>query len=226
MSVQSIGVQILGCVGASAELSKLQMTDDIIKGVSLYLVGMMGSGKSTVGRLLAERLGYGFFDTDTLIEQITGQTPRELFANEGEAAFRALETEVLRQLSERIRLVVATGGGAVLAQQNWQYLRHGCVVWLDVPIAAIAARLQANPAEIAARPLLQTPDPVAALESLLEQRRSRYALADAHLTPTATDTPALIVEQVLTAIAALRLPDTPPEIVITDHSAAQAAPRN
>lgn len=202
------------------------MTEDIIKGVSLYLVGMMGSGKSTVGRLLAARLGYGFFDTDTLIEQITGKTPRELFASDGEAAFRALETEVLRQLSERTRLVVATGGGAVLAQQNWQYLQYGCVVWLDVPIAAIAARLQADPAEIAARPLLQTPDPVAALENLLEQRRSRYALADAHLTPQAEDSPAAIADQVIAAITALRLPDTPPEIVITDHSAAQAAPQN
>lgn len=202
------------------------MTEDIIKGVSLYLVGMMGSGKSTVGRLLAARLGYGFFDTDTLIEQITGKTPRELFASDGEAAFRALETEVLRQLSERTRLVVATGGGAVLAQQNWQYLQYGCVVWLDVPIAAIAARLQADPAEIAARPLLQTPDPVAALENLLEQRRSRYALADAHLTPQAEDSPAAIADQVIAAITALRLPDTPPEIVITDRSAAQAAPQN
>ncbi len=202
------------------------MTEDILKGVSLYLVGMMGSGKSTVGRLLAARLGYGFFDTDTLIEQITGKTPRELFASDGEAAFRALETEVLRQLSERTRLVVATGGGAVLAQQNWQYLQYGCVVWLDVPIAAIAARLQADPAEIAARPLLQTPDPVAALENLLEQRRSRYALADAHLTPQAEDSPAAIADQVIAAITALRLPDTPPEIVITDRSAAQAAPQN
>ncbi len=202
------------------------MTEDIIKGVSLYLVGMMGSGKSTVGRLLAERLGYGFFDTDTLIEQITGKTPRELFASDGEAAFRALETEVLRQLSERTRLVVATGGGAVLAQQNWQYLQYGCVVWLDVPITAIAARLQADPAEIAARPLLQTPDPVAALENLLEQRRSRYALADAHLTPQPEDSPAAIADQVMAAITALRLPDTPPEIVITDRSAAQAAPQN
>ena len=202
------------------------MTDDIMKGVSLYLVGMMGSGKSTVGRLLAERLGYGFFDTDTLIEQVTGKSTRDLFASDGEAAFRALETEVLRQLSERTRLVVATGGGAVLAQQNWQYLRHGGVVWLDVPIAAIAARLQANPAEMAARPLLQTPNPGAALQSLLDQRRSRYALADAHITPTAEDSPAAIAEQVIAAITALRLPDTPPEIVITDPSAAQAAPRN
>ena len=91
----------------------------LLKKTNLYLVGMMGAGKTTIGRKLANRLGYHFFDTDALIEQSTGQKVNELFAKEGEAGFREIETQVLAQISSHTNLVVATGGGIVTQQMKW-----------------------------------------------------------------------------------------------------------
>ena len=84
-----------------------------LQGVNLYLIGMMGSGKSTVGRPLAEALGYRFLDADTSLEQVAGKPIPELFASEGEAGFRTLEAAVLNQIAAWHSLVVATGGGVV-----------------------------------------------------------------------------------------------------------------
>lgn len=83
--------------------------DDFLKGTNIYLVGMMGAGKSTLGKILAHTLNYRFADTDAVIEQVTGQTISTLFAQEGESAFRALETQVLGQLATYTRMAIATG---------------------------------------------------------------------------------------------------------------------
>lgn len=152
------------------------MTADL-KRTNLYLVGMMGAGKTTVGRKLANRLGYRFLDTDALIEQTAGKPITELFAQAGEAAFRALETQVLAQVSAHTCLVVATGGGIVTQPMNWSYLRHGIVIWLDVPIPVLVSRLSGD----TSRPLLKGlngVDATAKLETLLAERGDRYALAD------------------------------------------------
>ena len=101
-------------------------------GRSLYLIGMMGSGKSSTGRPLAERLGYGFVDADAVIEQVTGSNISEIFERDGEDHFRDLETQVLRSISERHSLVVATGGGIVTRSENWGMMHQGIVIWLDV----------------------------------------------------------------------------------------------
>lgn len=146
-----------------------------LQGVSLYLVGMMGAGKTTVGRTLARQLGYQFFDTDALVETVSGQSIADLFAGEGEATFRDWETQVLAQLSAHTRLVVATGGGIVGRSQNWSYLHDGVTLWLDVPAAELYRRLVADPTP---RPLLQTPDPLQTLTHLLQQRQPLYAQAD------------------------------------------------
>ncbi len=151
---------------------------DRLRGTSLYLVGMMGAGKSTVGRFLAQRLGYQFFDTDAVIEQVTGQGIPDIFQQQGEAAFRSLETQVLADLCRYPRLVVATGGGIVQTPTNWGYLQHGVVIWLDVDPAILRQRL---PSADPARPLLQTPDPIATLTELLDRRRRYYAQADVHV---------------------------------------------
>jgi shikimate kinase len=152
-------------------------TLDLLRGVNLYLIGMMGAGKSTIGQVMAKKLGYRFFDTDTLIEQATHQTIPEIFATAGEAEFRAIESQVLSQLSPYTRLVISTGGGIVLNQQNWWHLRQGVVVWVDVPVAALVQRLQGD----ASRPLLQRSDWPQHLAQLLADRRSRYAEADIQL---------------------------------------------
>ena len=144
-------------------------------GRSLYLVGMMGSGKTSTGRPLAERLGYGFVDADAVIEQAAGCSIPEIFERDGEAGFRALESQVLNAISQRHSLVVATGGGVVTQQENWGLLHSGIVIWLDVVPEQLMQRLRADST---VRPLLQTDDPDAALNTLLNQRRPLYAEAD------------------------------------------------
>ena len=144
-------------------------------GRSLYLVGMMGSGKTSTGRPLAERLGYGFVDADAVIEQAAGCSIPEIFERDGEAGFRALESQVLNAIGQRHSLVVATGGGVVTQQENWGLLHTGIVVWLDVVPEQLMQRLRADST---VRPLLQTDDPDAALNALLNRRRPLYAEAD------------------------------------------------
>ena len=144
-------------------------------GRSLYLVGMMGSGKTSTGRPLAEQLGYGFVDADAVIEQAAGCSIPEIFERDGEAGFRALESQVLNAISQRHSLVVATGGGVVTQQENWGLLHSGIVIWLDVVPGQLMQRLKADST---VRPLLQTDDPDAALNALLNQRRPLYAEAD------------------------------------------------
>ncbi len=144
-------------------------------GRSLYLVGMMGSGKTSTGRPLAERLGYGFVDADAVIEQAAGCTIPEIFEQNGESGFRALETQVLNAISQRHSLVVATGGGVVTQSQNWGLIHSGIVIWLDVERDQLLKRLRADET---ARPLLRRTDPEAAVDALLEERRPLYAEAD------------------------------------------------
>ncbi|RCV20915.1 hypothetical protein SETIT_4G096300v2 [Setaria italica] len=157
-----------------------------LNGRCIYLVGMMGSGKSTVGKILAEVLGYSFFDSDKLVEQAVGMpSVAQIFKVHSEAFFRENESSVLRDLSSMRRLVVATGGGAVIRPINWNYMKKGLSVWLDVPLDALAKRI----AQVgtASRPLLDQPsdDPYTAaftkLSMLLEQRGDAYANADARV---------------------------------------------
>ena len=139
-----------------------------LAGRSLYLVGMMGSGKTSTGRPLAERLGYGFVDADAVIEQAAGCSIPDIFDRDGEAGFRSLESQVLSAISQRHSLVVATGGGVVTQPENWGMLHSGIVIWLDVVPDQLLQRLNADST---VRPLLQTADPEAALNALLNERR-------------------------------------------------------
>lgn len=163
---------------------------------------MMGVGKSTVGDLLAKQLGYTFLDTDSIITQLTGKTINQLFAEEGEPAFRQLESDVLAQVCARKELVIATGGGIVMRRENWSYLHHGLIVWLDAPIELLYTRL----AEDTTRPLLQDPDPKGKLRSLLEQRTPLYSQADLHITLREEETPEEIANRVMEAIPSVLKP--------------------
>jgi shikimate kinase len=168
---------------------------NLLKGVNLYLVGMMGVGKTTVGKLLAEEIGYRFVDTDEVIVKAAGKSIHEIFAQNSEAEFRQLESDVLAQVCAYTKLVIATGGGIVMQQHNWSYLHHGLIVWLDVPVQIILQRL----AEDDTRPLLQD-DPESKLRSLLEQRQPMYSQADLHITINATETPEEIATRILATI--------------------------
>ena len=144
-------------------------------GRNLYLVGMMGSGKTSTGRPLAQRLEYGFVDADAVIEQAAGCTIPEIFKRDGETGFRNLETQVLSAISQRHSLIVATGGGAVTRPENWGAMHQGIVIWLDVKQEQLLKRLEQDDTP---RPLLQEEDPAMVLETLMTARRPMYSEAD------------------------------------------------
>jgi len=170
--------------------------NDLLEGVNVFLIGMMGSGKTTVGHLLASQLGYRFCDSDVVIEQVAGKTINEIFAESGEAAFRQIESQVLSELSSYTKLVIATGGGVVIKSINWSYLHHGLIVWLDAPVEVLIERLK----EDTTRPLLTQADPAQTLHQILDQRRGLYAEADLHIRIDARDTPEQIASQIVTQI--------------------------
>jgi shikimate kinase len=181
-----------------------------LEGLNLYLVGMMGTGKSAVGRPLAEALGYRFLDADQVIEQVAGCPIPEIFARDGEAGFRALETAVLGQIASWHSLVVATGGGVVTQPQNWGHLHQGVVIWLEAPEELLLQRLQADPTP---RPLLADADPAQRLQVLLQERRPLYAQADLTVRQSHDDQqqgPAAVAERVLEALPAILKDRTAP----------------
>jgi len=139
---------------------------------NVILIGMMGSGKTTVGRLLAKQLGKSFIDSDEEIQRRTGVTIPHIFDVEGEEGFRQRESAVLEDLSERSDLVLATGGGAILSAHNREVLKaSGTVVYLKSNVHDLWQRTRHD----TSRPLLQTADPRAKLQELFEQRDPLYA---------------------------------------------------
>ncbi|XP_031091517.1 shikimate kinase, chloroplastic-like isoform X2 [Ipomoea triloba] len=166
--------------------SKSEEIEPYLSGRCIYLVGMMGSGKTTVGRIIAEALGYAFFDYDTLIEQAVGGTSvAEIFKLHGEGFFRDNETEVLRKLSLMREVVVSTGGGVVVRPINWRYMHKGISVWLDVPVDALARRISAVGTH--SRPLFHNEygdiyaKTLKRLSTLLDKREDAYANAKARV---------------------------------------------
>jgi shikimate kinase len=187
-----------------------------LEGINLYLVGMMGAGKSAVGRPLARALGYRFVDADTAIEQVAGRSIPSLFADEGEAGFRDLETAVLGQIAGWHSLVVATGGGVVTRPENWGHMRQGVVIWLDAPEAELLRRLNADPTP---RPLLSSDDPAARLQVLLQERLPLYGQADLRISQ-GDGTPEQVAAQVLEALPRiLKSPETTPPQPLTLQNA-------
>src|SRR6185503_5858103 len=117
----------------------------------VFLVGFMGAGKTTVGRILAPSLNYEFIDLDDLIQERMGMSVQEIFARLGEAAFRRAESEVLESCRDRFQTVVALGGGAYIAEPNRRLLREiGTTIWLDCPLEVCMSRLGDDPS----RPVL------------------------------------------------------------------------
>ena len=139
---------------------------------NIILTGFMGTGKTTLGRLLAEKIGYKFIDTDALIEKQISQTIAELFEEQGEAAFRKLESDLVEGLAQKEGLVIATGGGLVLDPSNVAVLsKTGKIICLTASPEEILARV-AKQQDV--RPLLQEKDPKAKIIDLLQQRDSVY----------------------------------------------------
>ncbi len=166
-----------------------------MKDQNIVLVGFMGTGKTTIGRMLAKQLDWTFVDTDTTIEQEQGIAVSQLFETKGEAQFRRIETNTLKRVLSASQQVIATGGGAVLAEENCSVmLQDGYVVALIANYATIIRRVSGDQA----RPLLQG-DLHARVTALLEQRKTAYDFADMMI-----DTSTQSIEQIIEAILVRR----------------------
>ncbi len=153
-------------------------SDSLIKKLSgriIFLVGMMGSGKSSTGPHLAKALGYSFIDQDELIEKVAKLSISKIFQEEGETAFRNIETQVLKEIGKRHSLVVATGGGVVIRPENWGVLHQGLVVWIAPSKDRLIARLQLD---FSQRPLLNKTKIPDNLEVLIKERSLFYKESD------------------------------------------------
>ncbi|WP_407276226.1 shikimate kinase AroK [Halothiobacillus sp. DCM-1] len=158
---------------------------------SLILVGPMGAGKSTIGKMLAHQLNLPFLDSDKEIEQHTGATIPLIFEIEGEAGFRDREVAVINEITRSPGWVLATGGGAILRPENRRlFAERGFVVYLHASVHQQAERT----AQDTQRPLLQTPDRIGKLRELMAQREPLYRSAADLVIETANKTPRMVVD--------------------------------
>lgn len=147
----------------------------ILHGRSLVLIGLMGAGKTTVGRRLAQRLDLPFVDADQEIEQAAGKTIPEIFEDHGEEHFRDGERRVIARLLESGQQVIATGGGAYMNEDTRQKISDNAVsIWLRADFDLLMKRVRRR----SHRPLLQTADPEAVMRNLIDERYPVYAAAD------------------------------------------------
>ena len=176
---------------------------------SIVLVGMMGVGKSSIGRRLAARLGVPFVDANAEIEKAAGMSIADIFARHGEADFRSGEARVIARLLDGGPQVLATGGGAVMNADTRAAIKaKGVSIWLSAEFEVLMRRINKRKND---RPLLQTADPAATLRELLVAREPVYAQAD--LTVQSREVPHdAIVSEIMTALAAfLNAPGLPPQ---------------
>jgi len=166
-------------------------------GGHIYLVGMMGAGKTTLGRSLARRLERRFIDTDKLLVERTGAPVATIFDLEGEAGFRRRESGLLQEIAGERDCVVATGGGAILDAENRRVMREsGTVVYLRARVEHLWERTRHD----ASRPLLANDDPKGTLARLLEERDPLYREAAHVIVDTGTQGAATILQRVLAAL--------------------------
>ncbi|MGF1539117.1 MAG: shikimate kinase [Pleurocapsa sp.] len=164
--------------------------NNLLQGLNVYLIGMMGSGKTTSGKYLSQKLDYRFVDTDEAIAAVAQKSIPEIFASEGESYFRELETQVLAELSTYTKCAIATGGGIIQKPINWSYLRQGLVVWLDTDRKILQKRLSGDQS----RPL------VSQLEDLLTIRRPLYSQADLKIAIATERKPEAIANEIVEKI--------------------------
>ena len=166
---------------------------------NIFLVGMMGAGKTTLGKALAQRLGLGFVDIDRVLVEKTGVPVATIFEIEGEQGFRRREACALANAAAGSSCVIATGGGAVLAEENRRLMRdNGTVVYLRARLESLWERTRHDHA----RPLLKTPDPRGTLERLLAEREPLYREAAHVVVDTGSHTAAAALARVLAALKA------------------------
>ena len=154
----------------------------------------MGTGKSIVGKLLADRLGREFLELDDIIEKREGTTIREIFEKKGETYFRRIEKEVVKEASQKKGIIISAGGGAIIDEENFNNLKkHGVIICLEASPEVILKRTKG----LTCRPLLNVPDPKKRIEELLEERAPYYKKADFRI-----NTDSLTIEEVVEKIIA------------------------
>lgn len=169
---------------------------------NLILIGMMGSGKSTIGQLLAEELERDFLDTDQLVEELAKQTIAEIITTEGEDRFRNLESQVVLQIANQMGKVIATGGGVVLRPENIRRLsKAGMIIFLKTSPKVIYERLWGD----AKRPLLKVTNPLTKIEEILNERLSLYQTAASLEIETDMLKPEEVVAEILLELSLYRL---------------------
>jgi shikimate kinase len=169
----------------------------------LFLIGYRGSGKTTVGKIVADRLGWSFVDADAVLEEHHGRTVRDIFAAEGEPGFRDKEAEVLADLCTRTNTVIATGGGIVLREANRRLLKqHGTVAWLTADPATLLARIHADPTTAERRPNLAGGG-LAEIEQLLAVREPLYRACADVVVPVGVFSPEQAADAILAACPSL-----------------------
>ena len=144
-------------------------------GRNIFLIGMMGSGKSQTGPVLAKMINYAFVDTDDVIEKASKQSISSIFEKDGEKVFRDVEKKVLKEISQHHSLVIATGGGLVTLPENWGILHQGIVIWLDLDLKRSIKRLESDKKK---RPLLIGDDLARNFSQILESRKPIYLESD------------------------------------------------
>lgn len=172
------------------------MESNNVESNNIYFIGLMGAGKTTIGKLLAKHYGKAFYDTDVEIEKRTGVKIPVIFDLEGEAGFRKRETAVIQDLTQLTNIVMATGGGAVIALQNQQLLKaHGTVIYLRANVNELWHRTRNDKH----RPLLQNVDIRTKLEQLYAERNPLYTAIATHIVDTGNQP----VSNIITKIEAL-----------------------
>ncbi len=144
-------------------------------GRNIFLIGMMGSGKSQTGPVLAKMINYAFVDTDDVIEKASKQSISSIFEKDGEKVFRDVEKKVLKEISQHHSLVIATGGGLVTLPENWGILHQGIVIWLDLDLKRSIKRLESDQKR---RPLLLGDNLGENFSQIYESRKPIYLESD------------------------------------------------
>lgn len=169
------------------------MEGDLKMKKNIYLIGFMGTGKSTVGRLVAEKLGMEFCDTDAMVEAKSGMTISEIFDEMDEEAFRSMETDVLKEITEKRNLVVSTGGGIVVTKGNMEIMRQaGSLITLMASPEQIFERIKDDKG----RPLLQVESPLDEIKKLIFDRAPFYINTD-YIVETTEMSPAEAAEEII-----------------------------
>lgn len=182
--------------GQEEDTARAARVRTALEGRSIVMVGLMGAGKSTIGRRLAQRLGLPFVDADTAIEEAAGMTIPEIFATYGEAHFRDGERRVVARLLQDEPRVLATGGGAFVNEQTRELVaQHGLSIWLKADLDVLMKRVRRR----SNRPLLHADDPEGVMRKLMTERYPIYAEAD--VTVETSNAPhQAVVEETLCAL--------------------------